>query len=96
MNIEEWLHRQRLYVVLVMIIASLANAFRFWGEWNAFYGVLIVQALFGRGFYSYIARKEIIIAPGGGIKEGADPLLRASAGWGVLAVYVLMFCFSGY
>lgn len=49
-----------------MIVALLANAYRFWGEWNEFYSVIAVQLLFGQGFFSYISGKEINVAPGGG------------------------------
>ncbi len=95
-NLFEWLGRNRLHVAAIMAIVSFANSCRFWGEWNEFYSVLVVQFLFGQGFVSYIGGKEINVAPGAGVKVGAPPVLRAFVGWGVFFVYILMFRFSGY
>lgn len=97
MKIEPgWFNSKRIYVAAIMIVALLANAYRFWGEWNEFYSVIAVQLLFGQGFFSYISGKEINVAPGGGVKVGAHPLLRALIGWSAFLVYILMFFFSGY
>jgi len=89
-------NNKRIYVAAIMIVALLVNAYRFWGEWNDFYSVIVVQLLFGQGFFSYISGKEINVAPGGGVKAGAHPLLRALIGWSAFLAYILMFFFSGY
>lgn len=65
MRIFEFLTRYRRVALLLLVLGGLGNSLRFIGEWSNFWTVITSQAMFGWGFYCYIANRVIYLAPGG-------------------------------
>ena len=95
MRLLEFLCRYKNFVAFLMCLGSAINSVRFVGERDKFCGVISVQIFFGQGFYCYIAKKTIRLAPGG-VKVDHPWEVRLLVGGLALLVYLGMFAFNGY
>jgi len=95
-KIIDTLFRYRFLILLLMVVFSLINAVRFWGEWNNFYSVIVAQVYFGQGIYFFVSGGRISFSPGGGVSSDANPVLRVVVGMAALSLYLMCFFFNGY
>jgi hypothetical protein len=95
-NALVFLRRYRYLILLLMVTASLVNAFvRFTGDWKHFWTVLLLQALFGQAVFAYLRGARIQVAPGGSLSKDANPLGRAGLAAFALTIYFLSFGYEG-
>ena len=92
---ENVFYRYRAALAIFMCITSLSYSIRFWGEWSNFGAVISAQLFFGQGFYCYVSRRTIRLAPGG-IRMDHPKEARLLVGSLALLVYLGMFAFNGY
>lgn len=92
---EIFFYKYRAAVAIFMCIFSFLNSIIFFGEWNNFWAVISAQLFFGQGFYCYISRRTIRLAPGG-IRMDHPKEARLLVGGLALLVYLGMFAFNGY
>ncbi len=91
-----FLKRYRYLILLLMVAASLLNAFvRFIGEWGDFWTVLIMQAWFGQAVFAYLRGGWVAIGPGG-LPKDANPVWRALLAGCAFGIYLICFGFAGY
>ncbi|WP_460125814.1 hypothetical protein [Pseudomonas sp. S2_C03] len=91
-----FLRRHRYVVLTLMIVATLVNAFaRFTGDWERFWTVLMLQALFGQAVFNYLRGGTVQFATGGGLSKDANPMGRAALATFALAVYLVAFAYEG-
>ena len=91
-----FLKRYRYSILLLMVAASLLNAFvRFIGEWGDFWTALMLQAWFGQAVFAYLRGGWVAIGPGG-LPKDANPVWRALLAGCAFAIYLICFGFAGY
>lgn len=78
-----------------MVVISVANAIvRFWGSWDYFFGVLIVQFLCWQGIRSYLYGRNIS-SIGAVILASDSNKARLCASVAMFVGYLVVFMFSG-
>ena len=72
-NIKQWSLEWAIYVCIAALAVFLLHAFRAWGSWLAFFGlILLVGTLTGLGYYgAYRAAFEMALD---GEEETADEI----------------------
>ena len=94
-GLQRKLYPLRYKLLLLMLCSAALNAVTLIGDLDIMFTSLLVQALFGQAYFSYISGWRISIGLGV-LGETSMKYGRDLMGGFVLAGFILMFFFRGY
>lgn len=78
-------------IEIFLILIAVVNLFKYFGRWDVFFSVLVIQVLLGQVFYSFLRGDRMVFGGGFTLERDCPSWVRQVFGWFSIACFISLF-----